>query len=326
MSCSLSSLQVGSNPLSSAPESSSPLLGLSSDVSLHALSFLDYPDLSLFFGTCRDARYLQEKDNQRLERSLFSRVHVFDRAHWKEYYGVIITDELDPFKINILRLRAFLNTFYGPNPTIPGPVRISVKKSCLIPTVVPHHMMIAGGSMAHCLQTLGELAEHPARGHAAKYPYQSAALDQHGMMKANDAGIAILLKGVVARGKPWSKESQNPDEMGQIQFLENLNANTGYGCETRPDAISQNTVVLAHHAVTGERPLGDETGIEGQWTRGRTRELIRFKESADNMVSGDFSAGIPGLIEGPTQADLYIDDDGDFLGHPDIGVVVLRKF
>lgn len=258
------------------------------DITFEVISHLDYPDLLTFFCVCKDAHILKEK----AERSLFSRIAIFDRTHWKEYWGVDITDQYDADKIEITILRTFLKTYYGSNPSGIG----RVKDACLMPAVVPPEF----GLIA-----LGEVAEKPKKGYAIEYfDKNSVALKQHGATGAPVAKLVILLKGVVARGLLW---------WDQTQFLYRLNTNTHYGCEISPDAISQNIVLLAHHAVTGEFPFRDQE----KRTNARTRELVLYWLKY-YMISGDYSNTNP--------QKFAISDPFAPFDSTTVGVVVMKKF
>ena len=148
-------------------------------------------------------------------------------------------------------------------------------------------------------------------------------------MKAEGANLVLLLQGVVGRNKPWSKESTNPNERGQVQELQALNARTGYGCEPEPDALSQNTVLFAHHAATHERPFGDNNGMESQYTYCRTREFVSYP-IGDSMISGQMMSGsfkaevvTPPGVSIPAGFWLCCDNSFD---REHLAVGVLRKF
>ena len=293
----------------------------SPDATLIVLSFLKPNEIAHFLRTSQGACQLKGNQNNRLERLIFSQVPIFGRAQYQHYWGVAITDEFDPQKIDIRVLRTFLKTYYGPNPV---DSRQLVKNTCLIPTVVPEGVTVEGRVFDFNLQLLEQIARHPGgRGNQAQYSYETAALDQHGTVKAERANLVLLLQGVVGRNKPWSKESENPNERGQVQALQDLNARTEYGCEEEPDALSQDTVLFAHHAVTGQRPFGDSSGMEGRYTYGRTRELVPFWK-AYHMVSGCFEAGAVDPLGGSAPAGLRVTDA---VGDSELyGVGVLRKF
>jgi hypothetical protein len=185
--------------------------------------------------------------------------------------------------------------------------------------------MVVGRVFEFNLELLGQLAEYPGgNGHKAKYAYDTEALEQHGTVKVERASLVLLLQGVIGRNKPWSRESENPEERGQVQALRDLNAPTGYGCEEDPDGLSQDTVLFAHHAATGEYPFGDDSGMEGRYTYGRTRELVLVGQNGYHMVSGCFSAGAIGPLGGSAPAGLGVDYNR--FGGECNGVGVLRKF
>lgn len=290
------------------------------DALSHVFAFLDYCDHVRCFGTCKILQDLREVENNCMERSLFSRIEIFDRTHWKDYWGVEVTGQFDSDKIEISILRTFLKTFWGPNPIGTG----RVKDNCLIPTVVPTEVVRIDNTSNYCLKILETLASNPKKGHAAKYRMQSRALAVHGLTGTKEATLVILLKGVAARNKSWSRESQNPSERGQVQFLEGLNAKTGYGCETKPEIIPQNTVLFAHHAVTKECPFGDTTGMEGRTTYARTRELVDDGGCICHMTSGNFIdekniSSSESLV--PAQLDILSDFN---FNHGDCGIGIMR--
>jgi hypothetical protein len=298
---------------------------LDSDTSIVVLSFLNSREIAHFLSTSTAAQKLKEKQNNVLERLIFSQVPIFGREQYQYYWGVEITNEFDAKNIHIRVLRAFLKVYYGPNPVYP---KKRVKDTCLIPTVVPERVQVAGRVFEFNLRLLGQLAEYPGgRGYLANYGYASPSLGEHGTVKAECANLVLLLQGVVGRNKRWSRESANPNERGQVQVLQDLNARTEYGCEPEPDALSQNTVAFAHHADTNDRPFGDRTGMEGRYTCACTRELVRIGDEEENvyqMVSGAFRAGAVGPLGDSAPAGLRIhhaifEDECD-------GVGVMRKF
>lgn len=307
--------------LSVEPKAPFPKIG--PDASLHILSYLEYSDLTRFSGVSKGSHNLRDRNNLQLERVIFSTIKIFDRVHWKEYYNAEVTDEYDASKIDSGVLRKFLKAYYGPNPIGPG----RVCDNCLTPTLVPKGIWfkIQSGYFYenHSLSLLGKLAEHPLKGHAAKYfDDEALALQQHGMTPTRELSrLVIQLKGVVARNKPWSKESQNPYERGKVQILRGLFARTGWGY--LPDALSQNSVVFAHHAITGERPLGNKTGIEGCWTYGCTVELVRWEQNAYHITSGGFKEIDPVEDSAPAELHVY---NFYYLVNESHGVVVMMKF
>jgi hypothetical protein len=175
---------------------------------------------------------------------------------------------------------------------------------------------VQGVTLHHCLNVAEFLAKQPKEGHAAKFTAQTKGLEQHGNAGTEKDELVIHLEGVVGRGKSWQ---------AQVQHLRDLNASTGYGCETEPDALSQNTVLFAHHAATGKRPFGDKTGMEGRYTYGRTREKVLCGENAYHVVSGCFSAGQAlGPLGGSAPAELHVNDN--FYDYEYDGAGVVRKF
>jgi hypothetical protein len=200
-----------------SPNNKTAFPKLGSDESLVVLPFLNSREIAHFLSTSTAAQQLKEKQNNALERLIFSQVPIFGRAQYQHYWGVEITNKFDPKNIDIRVLRVFLKVYYGPNPVDPTKL---VKDTCLIPTVVPESVHVEGREFDFNLRLLGQLAEYPGRrSHLANYSYESAALEQHGTTKAQHAHLVLLLQGVIGRNKSWSSESANPNKRGQVQAL-----------------------------------------------------------------------------------------------------------
>jgi len=258
---------------------------------------------------------------------------MMGRGEWASYYGVDIGPETNEIK-KVLEFSRFYQFYHGPNPVdvFERKTARQICETCLIPTIVPKKVIptvhVMGINLINLelerdfhLQVLGELAEHPKSGHAAKYVvygldgyvHVTNAWKQLARKGTDRMRVVFLLKGVVARNKPWG---------GQVEYLNALNDATGYGCETKPDTLSQNTALMAHHAVTGERPFGDGSGIEGRETYGRTVELVI--DYSRPISSGNFSAGAVDPLGGCAPAELSVCEH-DLSANREAGVVVLRK-
>jgi len=253
---------------------------------------------------------------------------VMDRTGWAKTFGVDIGPETKDVQ-EALKFPDFYETYHAPNPIdvveeVPVHQIRQVCQSCIIPTVRPQTVkrLVNNVSEDFSLAVLGDIAKAPVNGHPAKYMREdSTALRQHGTAKAGPASLVMMLKDVAARGRPWSEESDNPKKRGQVQYLENeINKKTKFGCRL-PDALSQNTAVLVHHALTGERLLGSPTGKEGSWTYGRTIEQVRHGEHFCQMLSGGFGGGGP-TIGGRRPSVLTIGSNHN--GDKECCVAVLR--
>lgn len=308
-----------------------PFARLSPDVVAYSFCpFLDNRDLVSFFSTNKKgAREQLDGIREIVERQLFSRIPIFGKTEYKKYWGLEITDQFEPNKIDIRILRTFLETYYGPNPVdvayyCPNPLDAKyrelwrektrgVNTTCLMPTVIPKTAMAEGRELLFNLNLLGDVAEHPRSGNAAKYSLISKALEQHGEDDPQEAHLQIVLIGVIARSTSWER---------QVKSLKYVNEQTGYGCEPEPEVLPLTTATLAHHAVTGHRAFGDYFGLEGHDTVSRTRELVLVGEDEYYpMVVGAFKAG----TGGSAPAELYVHDHSYF--RPGLnGVAVQRKF
>ena len=157
-------------------------------VAYHICPYLEAPDLVRFFSTNKKgAREQLEGIREIVERLLFSRTPVFGKTEYKKYWGLEITDQFEPNKIDIRILRTFLETYYGPNPVdvanpeLPRDKIRGVNTTCLIPTVIPETAMDEGRRVFKFnLNLLGDIAEHPRIGNPAKYRYISPALQERG--------------------------------------------------------------------------------------------------------------------------------------------------
>jgi hypothetical protein len=285
---------------------------LPQDTMMKILSYQNYYDLSHFLCASKSVRFLREVSDNSLERSLFSRVEIFDRITWMEYRNAEITDKYDAAKIEIRTLRAFMQYYWGPNPVGPG----RVKDNCLVPTVLSKKLKVQGIQLHNCLNVAEFLAQRPKEGPAAKFEMRTKAIEQHGNAGIENDELVVYLKGVYARGESWET---------QVQFLDKL----GDKFE-KPKILPQVTVLFAHFQLTGERAFGDRTGMEKRYTAGRTCEEVSYEgnENTYQVVSGCFSEGGQALgpLGGPAPAELSVDHGSANNAYECYGVGVVRKF
>jgi len=241
--------------------------------------FLETRDLVRFFNTNKKgAREQLDEIREIVERLLFSRIPVFGKTEYQQYWGVKITDQFEPNKIDIRILRTFLETYYGPNPVdatnpdLPRDQIRGVKNTCLIPTVVPSDVWVEGRYCKFNLNLLGDIAEHPRIGNVARYYEITPALQQRGEDSLQEAHLQIVLSDVIAPNASWER---------QVQRLKDLDERTGYGCEPEPDALSISTAVFAHQAVT------KEGAFLGMYSR--TKELGQYEQKTYHVTVGGSS-------------------------------------
>jgi hypothetical protein len=291
------------------------------------LSYQNYYDLSHFLCASKSVRFLREASDNSLERSLFSRVEIFDRTKWNGMRNAEIAGVYDADKIEICRLRAFHVYYYGPNPVGPG----TVKDHCLTPTVVPNFLAYQGKPWVYCLRMAEILAENPQKGPPVTFVGDSTGVfNEFALYGIENNELAIYLKGAFEQGESWE---------AQVQFLDNLKKKTGYEFPI-PDLLSQVTVQLAHFQLTGERAFGDATGMEGKVTCCNTRDQIVEECDSEDEVddagegkqkgynifqasSGCF-CGEGASARGTYHARLHIVDDNFFGCHT--AIAVCRKF
>lgn len=245
-----------------------PLPKLSSHIESNVLSFLTYPELCIFSSISKGAQASRNRNNSQLERAIFSKIRIFDRAQWKAVWNRDVTSQYDADKIHARTLKTFLNAYYGPNPIGPG----RVCDHSLIPVVVPEDL---------CFNELGELIQHPLKGYTAKLDPNTRAMEQHGRVPSGYTRLVIKMREVIGRELPCP---------GQVAAIRSLPV----GWRNLPNAFSQNTVILAHHAITGERYHGNKTGMEGCPTNGRTVEVVsNYFGNVFPMISGYFGGVFP---------------------------------
>ncbi len=234
---------------------------------------------------------------------------IMDRAGWKEYFGVEIGAETPEVQA-ALAFSDFYRYWHGPNPRDVMENRTPARQVCqssLIPVVRPQTLTFPDGTqIPFTLIDLGRLVREPKKRPAAQYWSENTqTLVQHGETRAGPSRLVVLLQDVVARNKPWSREADDLDEKGQVQYLQELNRRTGYGCRN-PDTLSQVTVLFAHHVMTGQRPFGDATGMEGRWTYGRTEEEVEIEGDRYHVIAGNFETGPLDPLRGSAPARLDV--------------------
>lgn len=241
---------------------------------------------------------------------------LFDREYWRAYFGVDIGEETGEIR-KALAFKRFYRFYHGPNPldmrngwTVESARQIC--ESILIPTIVPKTMMVMEKKFNYHLYLLGCLANHPKKGHAAKYTSnykgRSLALKNYGTKGADRPRIAFLLKDSVPRDRLWTDEGKHSKQMPQEDYLKEVNISTEYVCETKPGTLELTTVVVAHHLVTGQRYCGDGTGLEGRCSYIRTGDAVQREEFECRVIVGAFRARCDKHWN-PLPAKLTVDDD-----------------
>ena len=226
-----------------------------------------------------------------------SNVDCFGAQEWQRYFGTNIVEpepELNPDE--------FYNFWHGPDPIDPTK---QVCETHLPPVLRPRLVTDNDTAYQYSLYALSELIEKPQEGHPSSYDFDTRVFSQNGRTHAGPSCWVVMRKDVLSRNQPYPQ---------QIEIIRNLNIRTGAGYEEESSAIDLATVVSAHHVMTGERYLGDDTGMENRWTYARGKETITVNEDVHQIQVGGFSSRNGCICE-------------SFLKPSDmVGVVLLRKF
>ncbi len=140
------------------------------------------------------------------------------------------------------------------------------------------------------LVKVGRLAEKPKAGyHPSKYNGLSEALNQNGAKKAGPSCYICMRKEGLGSGRSLSR---------QIELIQKLNTEFGADYEEENSALDVAFVAFAIHALTGMRPLGDSTGVEGRDTLSRcSKDTMKYYIASAKLYPlcvGYFSRSVVG--------------------------------
>ncbi len=211
----------------------------------------------------------------------------FGAKQWQQYFGVDVGFELE-------LPESFYTFWNGADPIDP---RKKVYETHLPPVFRPRFLTHIETRTLHSftLRTLDCLVAHPAVGNQTGFFRESPLSDPLQIVKISKAGPScwlVLRKDVEARGKCYDE---------QIEYVEEVNRETGAGYETGPSAIDLATVLFARYVARGERYFGDEIGLERSMTFSTCAEL-----STDSDHSYFESQSYPAAIGGFSSGGLHL--------------------
>lgn len=232
---------------------------------------------------------------------------AFMAEDWKKFYGVEVESlGLGP---------EFYDWWFSPDAADPIWTDPNVKKAAqlncdthLLPILCPEKVDQADFD----LETLDRLVQNPKEGPPSRLlDGGGPAVKQNKNIKAGPSCYIVARKALFARNLPIH---------AQRQYMEELNKNTHAGYEVLPRALHLATAALVHHTVTGERFLGDVTGMEQRWSYGRCEDRIQYASSPHPhfVVVGGQQARVGDIFGG-----LIVSESIDL---DSIGVVGLKKF
>lgn len=249
----------------------------------------------------------------------------FGAEQWREYFGVDVVDKnlgLNPYE--------FYSFWFESDPIDP------TKQICdthLRPIFRPRITKYIRGQIPdpYSLRSLGQMIQRPRKGHPARYVYHNArAFNEHGLTKVKSSCWVVMRREVLAKGKSYSE---------QEQAIADLNKKPNVGYEKFSSVIDIATALCVNHCMTGERLLGDNTGVEKIWTCSQAKEIVvvKVKESEKmkktyqfvererkcHVLIGGFSASVS-TVNKTTLASLRIGHT--YLNEESIGIVPIRIF
>ncbi len=234
--------------------------------------------------------------------------HPFGAAEWKQYFQVDVGPEPE-FK------NGFEAWWNGPDPIDPSKF---VYETHLPPILAPQFLSNEQGTLPRSLATLEKMG--------LKFDF---TIDRRIFQNIEHVAAAepshwlVMRKDVLARPQHYvriSRAHRSWEE--QIQYMKDLNAQTTAGYETEPSIIDLATVIFARYVWTGERYLGNWTGMEQRTTLSYCREYIRqvphMHEISIPFVLGAMEEENNGKIS------VFVDCERDH--STAIGIAALRRF
>lgn len=226
-------------------------------------------------------------------------VEVFGSKEWQKIFGVDVgpVPELP---------NSFFKFWYGPDPIYKDK---EVWETHLPPVFRPKNVTYNGKKQPYNLRLLSKIANKAKGGNQSRCS-DSLPYNQHKKNKAGPACFIVMRNDdVLGRGLSYDD---------QIKMISNLNAEY----ELSPTMLDLATVVMLHHATTGERYLGDSSGKEGCWTYSHCIESVVKGNKTPNAGLGRFNIhACLGRFNIHGLENYYSEGSDD-----DVGISGLRKF
>ncbi len=164
------------------------------------------------------------------------------------------------------------------------------------------------------LEAAGRLTEQPHNEyHPSRYWSLTETLRQKGQIPAKPSCYIVMRKEILGKGL---------SSLAQKGLLIQLNTQSQAGYEEENSALDVAFIVFTLHAQTGQRPLGDPTGMEGRWTYSRcAKDIVLWDGMPYPVIVGGFEPLRGAGASGGLRVLNSFFDDRDY-----IGVAALRKF
>jgi len=174
------------------------------------------------------------------------------------------------------------------------------------------------------LEALGRFIQNPQEGHPSRVAYDSKAF-QNGKTNISGRSVASPSEYLVARKKMFLRGLSTEE---QRKRMKELNAKTHAGYELFPSALDLATVAAVICAVTGDRFLGNSTGVEKCWSESRTEDTLKDGNNTHLVTVGAQSPLVAGVVGGHGPSGGLNVFSYEYPGPEDdgTGVVGLRKF
>lgn len=183
------------------------------------------------------------------------------------------------------------------------------------------------GGVSLDLKKFDRLAQKPKKGLASRFKFTTLALRQNRNIKAVTSCWAAVRKEILFRNE--SAEDQralmaklNTEKENKRGAL-SVRLKTLY--EVFPSLRDLSIIARVHFSKTGERLLGDSTGVEGRTTYSRTeQQVVTLMKCASQVIVGGQS---PSVSEGPVPSGgLDVNYGEHDFAQENVGVAGLSKF
>lgn len=276
------------------------------DILFHVSTFLPYPWLCNFSATHKKAWQTRNANHYQLDRRIFASLTIFGAERYKKEWQVDIIANISDRGI-----REFLNVYFGENDPLGRPGK--VRDYCLIPTIVPEKVIdfhFTKDPRDFSLYVLEQITQR-----SITYPakiFYDRDIEPHRTAPAGRARIVIKINKMVAL-------NENSDK--KIEALKSLPP----GWRNLPGLLSQTTVLLAQHAVSGAICLGGEP-YHGDLSSGVTKEevTVRITEYS-NFTYRTMSGNFKKVNKGASPSELTVGIEHYFMNHTK-GFGVQREF
>jgi hypothetical protein len=192
------------------------------------------------------------------------------------------------------------------------------------------------------IEAFDRLAQTPVKGHPSRFKYDSDILLQNKKITAAKSYWIAPRKTVLFRKETTARQRAlmqelNTETKAQMEAMAAQPTNryknlTGTEYENLPNLRDLTIIARAHLTKTGERFLGDDTGLERRWTFSRTDQVVTHEDrnaQGEVVARSTYQIQVGGhspLVVGGPGPSGGLDVGNDDSASDCIGVAGLRKF